>query len=982
MFIVMHCGGLPFNGNTIKEQSLGGSETAAYYMARELAALGHKVTIFTNSKDAGIFDDVKYEWAGHITEAAPLGENFTHYAENTPHDVSIIQRHLRAYERKWASKINLWWLHDLALGRNKRYATEHLWNVDKILCVSKWHKKQIMKSWGVEDSTILVVRNGIDLDLFEGAIDAHNMPSDKYFNMLYCSRPERGLLHLIKEGGIMERLADKMPDARLYVCGYANNVPQLAELYAYIEHRIKTLPNVFNLGALTKKQLADTMRSCQLLTYPTNFDEVSCITAMEAMAAGLPFMATDRAALPETCEDGGAIFVYPEKEQSLENAFVAAIIHARESGILNNLGLKQLDAARWCSWKMRAQVLEHEIYSMFARLGAYEQALTFHYLRHSDIAAIGKSCDPDMHCGPLSSAMRIELERGYEFYRTGKFKEHYEAYYAYEKERGVNYGPEDCTNTARYQWIANLVGSLPAGSRVLDYGCAHGHYTVNLAKRFPDKRFVGADLVQSNIETAQKWAADEGLQNATFEKVDSVADADRVCNEADFDMIIAAEVLEHVADPQNYVDALATYLTDSGQMVITTPFGPWEAQGYRQHNYWRAHLHHFERADLHDMFGHHPGFKIVVAPSGMSQFQSVLGSYITMFGKPTEPSGDIDYKRKRCLTVPDQTISLCMIVKNGAADLRKCLDRALPFVQEVIIGVDPTTTDATYAVLNEIREQNPLVAFHTFQLERPVLETGFAAARNATIDHATCDWILWLDADELLSNGQYLCRYTRNNQYTGYAIRQHHFSEIPLGVARTDLPCRLFRNRKGVKFFGVVHEHPEIELNDGLGAVALLPHVEIMHYGYSNETVRRMRFQRNISLLERDRKENPERTLGKFLMLRDLAQACQYDVKDGRANLPIFELRVAEGLRLWDDLMKSGNVRLITDAVPFYSMLVGLKGDGFDFGISLDASKLNGGAHPEKAEPIVGRFLNMEHVNALMNLLIKDKTAGFEAEYF
>ena len=68
MYIVMHCGGLPFNGKTIEESSLGGSETAAYYMAKELVTIGHTVIIFTNAQTVGKFDGVKYEWVGEITE--------------------------------------------------------------------------------------------------------------------------------------------------------------------------------------------------------------------------------------------------------------------------------------------------------------------------------------------------------------------------------------------------------------------------------------------------------------------------------------------------------------------------------------------------------------------------------------------------------------------------------------------------------------------------------------------------------------------------------------------------------------------------------------------------------------------------------------------------------------------------------------------------------------------------------------------------
>jgi len=41
------------------------------------------------------------------------------------------------------------------------------------------------------------------------------------------------------------------------------------------------------------------------------------------------------------------------------------------------------------------------------------------------------------------------------------------------------------------------------------------------------------------------------------------------------DLIIAAEVLEHMADPWDCTDKLESYLSDTGEMVITVPFGPW-----------------------------------------------------------------------------------------------------------------------------------------------------------------------------------------------------------------------------------------------------------------------------------------------------------------------------------------------------------------------------------------------------------------------
>lgn len=990
MFIVMHCGGLPFNGDTIKESSLGGSETAAYYVAKELAALGHRVTIFTNSDKTGVFDDVKYEWAGDITNEAPLGTRFTFYAENTPHDICIIQRHPRAFERKYASKINMWWLHDLAMVRSKDMHSQHMWNIDKVLCVSEFHKKQVCDIWGFDKSVVAVVNNGVDLALFADVADAANITSPRGKRLIYSSRPERGLLNLVEPDGIMERLLKIDPDYHLYVCGYSNTTSEMEPFYTYLWDRCDALPNVTNIGALTKRELAAAMSACDALVYPTTFEEVSCITVMEALAAGLQIISSEWAALPETCAGSTAILVPPLSDDKVDTALFVELIQefASRDRILS-ADAKQ--AAQKYTWKRCAETMIAEATKVF-QAASSASALAFHFMRHSDIPAFEKVIATEHPRTPLTDVLRNEYRLGYGFYRNNTYAEHYASYYQYEKDRGVVYGAEDVSNTARYQHISNLVAALPGGSRVLDYGCAHGHYTVNLAKRFPELNFIGADLAQSNLETAQAWADNEGLTNVQFAKVNSLDDIFRLVDlagrpvQGDFDCIIAAEVVEHVGNPRELVDALSLELGADGLMIITTPYGPWEAQGYREHGYWRAHLHHFERADLHDMFGEHPNFRIVAAPSGQSQFTSALGSYIVTFNKPAHASREIQYGRKIAETMPDQTLSVCMIVKDAESDIKRCLDAVIPHVQEIIIGIDSATTDGTREVIEGIAHANPLVAFFVFRLP-VVTEIGFAAARNETLKHASCDWIMWIDSDEVLVNGGRLPRILRNNQYNGYAVKQHHLSCDPVGVIKVDLPCRIFRNHKGIQFFGYVHEHPERALNEGLGPVMLAPGIEIMHHGYTTEPVRRGRFARNISLLKRDRKELPERLLGKFLWLRDLAQMCEYDAeqyrKTGVTPDPAeLEYRISEGMRIWDELMLSKNIHLLSDALQYYSRLMQIKGGGFDFGFTVGASKLNGGVHLEREPKIQGHFLNKAHAFALMELISSERTANYESRYF
>jgi hypothetical protein len=145
MEIIIHALGMPFNGKTIFEKSLGGSETAAYYLARELAARGHQVTMFTTHPEEGKWDGVLYVNAGQSTRECPFGEKFHYYAANTPHDVLLCQRQPRVFHYQWASRINILQTHDLALFRYAGEVGDALWNLSAVTCVSAWHADQTSK---------------------------------------------------------------------------------------------------------------------------------------------------------------------------------------------------------------------------------------------------------------------------------------------------------------------------------------------------------------------------------------------------------------------------------------------------------------------------------------------------------------------------------------------------------------------------------------------------------------------------------------------------------------------------------------------------------------------------------------------------------------------------------------------------------------------------------------------------------------------
>jgi glycosyltransferase involved in cell wall biosynthesis len=393
MYIVIHCGGMPFDGDTIKEKSLGGSETAAYYLALELARKGHHVSVFTNLRSDGTrtIDGVRYSWSGEVTKETPLGANFTYFAENTPHDVMIIQRHPQAFAKRYASNINILWLHDLALYRYSPMIQSQLWNVDGILTVSDFHKKQTVKVYDVNEKIVFSIQNGVSGELFK---KLESSEVEKKYNrilttkktLFYSSRPERGLDNLVKPDGIMEQLGD---DYHLFFCGYENTTTQMQSYYNYLHSRASKLSNVTNLGALTKEELMRMMQTVGLLVYPTNFEEVSCITAMEAMAAELPMLTSAHAALPETCRDSGTVLLSLEDGKVNTDLFVKKIkylLSERGDDLYIKLVEDQKKARERYTWDKACQKLLDVIDTCYSRIT--RDARVLDALRVSDIMAI------------------------------------------------------------------------------------------------------------------------------------------------------------------------------------------------------------------------------------------------------------------------------------------------------------------------------------------------------------------------------------------------------------------------------------------------------------------------------------------------------------------------------------------------------------------------------------------------------------------
>lgn len=105
---------------------------------------------------------------------------------------------------------------------------------------------------------------------------------------------------------------------------------------------------------------------------------------------------------------------------------------------------------------------------------------------------------------------------------------------------------------------------------VLDYGCGIGTSVAGpLAEYFPNIQFLGVDTDIATLEYARNYNM---FPNLTFVELKGIELYKK------FDLIIASEVIEHVAKPDQFLLFLKEKLTDNGKIVLTLPngYGPFE----------------------------------------------------------------------------------------------------------------------------------------------------------------------------------------------------------------------------------------------------------------------------------------------------------------------------------------------------------------------------------------------------------------------
>jgi glycosyltransferase involved in cell wall biosynthesis len=215
---------------------------------------------------------------------------------------------------------------------------------------------------------------------------------------------------------------------------------------------------------------------------------------------------------------------------------------------------------------------------------------------------------------------------------------------------------------------------------------------------------------------------------------------------------------------------------------------------------------------------------------------------------------------------PAPSISAIINTLNEESNIGNAIRSVRSWVNEIIV-MDMESDDGTVRIAESLGAK-------VFRYPRVI---NFDAARVAAVGHATGDWILLLDADELIpfELSRELLRLTQNGKADGYVIpRLNYFSGEPLENAgfgpEQDRQLRLYR-RGSASLNDILHAHISANPDACVMNTAYSPDTCIVHFNYKDSAQFVAKLNKYTSLTAIQRKDTASRR-DKSIVLLPLAE--------------------------------------------------------------------------------------------------------------
>jgi len=237
------------------------------------------------------------------------------------------------------------------------------------------------------------------------------------------------------------------------------------------------------------------------------------------------------------------------------------------------------------------------------------------------------------------------------------------------------------------------------------------------------------------------------------------------------------------------------------------------------------------------------------------------------------------------------SLGLCLIVRDEMRYLDACVQSVRDYVDEIIV-VDTGSRDGT-------AERAARIATRTRNIE---FDEDFSRARNAALDLATADWVLFLDADERVPADQavQLRSTAARAPANTLAISLMRYNLFANGEFYSGRQIRLIRRSAGVRYRRRINESVKDSVRELGGGVLAAP-LFFNHFGHCRPVAEReAKARRYIELMRRQLGEHPNdpilegyvalnlRVLGRF---DEASTWSQSSVKHGEFHPTVWAFR-------------------------------------------------------------------------------------------
>lgn len=293
----------PFSARDFHTGAVGGTQAALVVLAEGFAALGHTVTVAN-------------------TLQAPVNERSVRYCGQD--EVRGGKFDLLLLVRGWAPVVasieatrRLLLLTDVEYADPAALAPAFAW-ARHVLLMSRYQEKRLLQSLGEPFARLPRTVAGLPIDI----ADYDEFASAREPLLLYCSAPDRGLVHMRK---ILPAIRRRVPDARLVVTSDKTLWGQ-ESLRPEYERKLSGLDGLEYVGAVDRPELVNLQKRARVLAYPCHFIEGFCLSAAECLVSGAVPVTTKDFALVETVGDCGVLVRGRPEEFLYRYLFVRAAV--------------------------------------------------------------------------------------------------------------------------------------------------------------------------------------------------------------------------------------------------------------------------------------------------------------------------------------------------------------------------------------------------------------------------------------------------------------------------------------------------------------------------------------------------------------------------------------------------------------------------------------------------------------------------------